>query len=500
MTGNQRRDPVRHAVHLRLPGEGHRLRRRQEAEACCCRRPRSSSRWPRGSRSSPNARSGSSATTSTRSPRQSAKELDLPIIPCNCEGFRGVSQSLGHHISNDTIRDYIIETREFAEPESPYDIALIGDYNIGGDVWSAKPLLEEIGLNVKADLDRRRRDGEDRRHPPGEAEPHPLLPLHELHVQGDGREVRHPLAGVQLLRPDQDQARACAASPSASTTPSRRRSSRSSPSTTRSCRRSSTSTGRAWRARRSCSTWAACVPATPSAPTRTWAWSGRLRLRIRPRRRLRADRPGDARGHRRLRRRLRVRVRAVRPRAQARPGRQRHQGEVPVPEDGDALPADAQLGLLRARTTATRGSRSSPATSTWRSTARPGNWSSRPSSDGGLIRPRHASRTRRTRHEENHGQRISDSPSSRHRASPPEDEARVAAWINTEEYKEKNFARQALVINPAHACQPLGRRAGAPTASRGRCPSCTVPRGAPPTTAPPSTATSASRRRRSPTP
>ena len=82
--------------------------------------------------------------------KASAKELDLPIIPCNCEGFRGVSQSLGHHISNDTIRDYIIETREFSEPSSPYDIALIGDYNIGGDVWSAKALLEEIGLNVKA--------------------------------------------------------------------------------------------------------------------------------------------------------------------------------------------------------------------------------------------------------------------------------------------------------------------------------------------------------------
>jgi nitrogenase molybdenum-iron protein alpha chain len=77
-------------------------------------------------------------------------ELDLPVVPCNCEGFRGVSQSLGHHISNDTIRDYIIETREFAEPETPYDIALIGDYNIGGDVWSVKSLLEECGLNVKA--------------------------------------------------------------------------------------------------------------------------------------------------------------------------------------------------------------------------------------------------------------------------------------------------------------------------------------------------------------
>ncbi len=82
--------------------------------------------------------------------KAASQELDIPVIPCNCEGFRGVSQSLGHHISNDTIRDYIIETREFKEPATPYDIALIGDYNIGGDVWSVKPLLEECGLNVKA--------------------------------------------------------------------------------------------------------------------------------------------------------------------------------------------------------------------------------------------------------------------------------------------------------------------------------------------------------------
>lgn len=38
----------------------------------------------------------------------------------------------------------------------------------------------------------------------------------------------------------------------------------------------------------------------------------------------------------------------------------------------------------------------------------------------------------------------------------PEEIERVRNWINTEEYKEKNFAREALVINPAHACQPLG--------------------------------------------
>lgn len=43
----------------------------------------------------------------------------------------------------------------------------------------------------------------------------------------------------------------------------------------------------------------------------------------------------------------------------------------------------------------------------------------------------------------------------------PEEIERVKNWINSEEYKEKNFARQALVINPAHACQPLGAQLAA---------------------------------------
>jgi len=35
------------------------------------------------------------------------KEYDgKTIVPVRCEGFRGVSQSLGHHIANDSIRDW----------------------------------------------------------------------------------------------------------------------------------------------------------------------------------------------------------------------------------------------------------------------------------------------------------------------------------------------------------------------------------------------------------
>jgi len=33
---------------------------------------------------------------------------------------------------------------------TPYDVAIIGDYNIGGDAWSSRILLEEMGLRVIA--------------------------------------------------------------------------------------------------------------------------------------------------------------------------------------------------------------------------------------------------------------------------------------------------------------------------------------------------------------
>ncbi|MFZ3129580.1 MAG: nitrogenase molybdenum-iron protein alpha chain [Desulfosporosinus sp.] len=79
--------------------------------------------------------------------RRVSLELELPIIPVRCEGFRGISQSLGHHIANDAIRDHLLGKGPGREV-GPYDIGIIGDYNIAGDAWASKKLLEEIGLNV----------------------------------------------------------------------------------------------------------------------------------------------------------------------------------------------------------------------------------------------------------------------------------------------------------------------------------------------------------------
>ncbi len=83
--------------------------------------------------------------------KKAAAEFNKPVVPVRCEGFRGVSQSLGHHIANDAIRDWVLPRREGKPFEStPYDVAVIGDYNIGGDAWSSRILLEEMGLRVVA--------------------------------------------------------------------------------------------------------------------------------------------------------------------------------------------------------------------------------------------------------------------------------------------------------------------------------------------------------------
>jgi len=83
--------------------------------------------------------------------KKKTKEISKTIVPVRCEGFRGVSQSLGHHIANDMVRDWVLDKADNKGFEStPYDVTIIGDYNIGGDAWSSRILLEEMGLRVIA--------------------------------------------------------------------------------------------------------------------------------------------------------------------------------------------------------------------------------------------------------------------------------------------------------------------------------------------------------------
>src|SRR5208337_2107926 len=63
--------------------------------------------------------------------KKKSKELNNHmIVPVRCEGFRGVSQSLGHHIANDAVRDWVFDKTDPHKPalfeSSPYDVAIIG--------------------------------------------------------------------------------------------------------------------------------------------------------------------------------------------------------------------------------------------------------------------------------------------------------------------------------------------------------------------------------------
>ncbi|MHB1361596.1 MAG: nitrogenase molybdenum-iron protein alpha chain [Thermoleophilia bacterium] len=79
--------------------------------------------------------------------RQAEEELGVKVFSANCEGYKGVSQSVGHHIACNALMEHVVGTEELGDP-TPLDINIFGEYNIGGDLWSIEPVLERIGYRI----------------------------------------------------------------------------------------------------------------------------------------------------------------------------------------------------------------------------------------------------------------------------------------------------------------------------------------------------------------
>jgi nitrogenase molybdenum-iron protein alpha chain len=83
--------------------------------------------------------------------RDVAKEaqeiIGKPVVFFECEGFKGVSQSAGHHVGNETIFKDLVGS---VEPEGDFSnsINIIGDYNIKNDMRTFEPLFEALGVNI----------------------------------------------------------------------------------------------------------------------------------------------------------------------------------------------------------------------------------------------------------------------------------------------------------------------------------------------------------------
>ena len=74
---------------------------------------------------------------------------DCNVFAFSCEGYKGVSQSAGHHIANNQIFRHLIGEND--EPrEGRYRINLLGEYNIGGDGFEIDRIFKKCGITCLA--------------------------------------------------------------------------------------------------------------------------------------------------------------------------------------------------------------------------------------------------------------------------------------------------------------------------------------------------------------
>jgi nitrogenase molybdenum-iron protein alpha chain len=76
-------------------------------------------------------------------------EFGIKCIAFSCEGYKGVSQSAGHHIANNQLMRFVIGEGD-REVNTKYSVNLLGEYNIGGDGWETERILKRIGYNLVA--------------------------------------------------------------------------------------------------------------------------------------------------------------------------------------------------------------------------------------------------------------------------------------------------------------------------------------------------------------
>ena len=79
--------------------------------------------------------------------RKMKEKLGINIFGFSCEGYKGVSQSAGHHIANNGLFKNIIGLDDTIR-EGKYKINLLGEYNIGGDAFEIDRIFEECGITL----------------------------------------------------------------------------------------------------------------------------------------------------------------------------------------------------------------------------------------------------------------------------------------------------------------------------------------------------------------
>jgi nitrogenase molybdenum-iron protein alpha chain len=78
---------------------------------------------------------------------EAEKLYGIQVLAFNCEGYKGVSQSAGHHIANNNLMRSVIGTGNKVSTKK-HSINILGEYNIGGDGFEISRVLEKIGYDI----------------------------------------------------------------------------------------------------------------------------------------------------------------------------------------------------------------------------------------------------------------------------------------------------------------------------------------------------------------
>lgn len=81
--------------------------------------------------------------------REMKEKLGINVFGFSCEGYKGVSQSAGHHIANNGIFTHVVGENDTIM-DAAYKINLLGEYNIGGDAFEIDRILEACGISLVA--------------------------------------------------------------------------------------------------------------------------------------------------------------------------------------------------------------------------------------------------------------------------------------------------------------------------------------------------------------
>ena len=80
--------------------------------------------------------------------KAASAKFGKPCIPVNSPGFVG-PKNLGNKLAGEALLDHVIGTVE-PEVTTPYDLNIIGEYNLSGELWQVKPLFDELGIRISA--------------------------------------------------------------------------------------------------------------------------------------------------------------------------------------------------------------------------------------------------------------------------------------------------------------------------------------------------------------